>query len=259
MTMWITAALCHDKTLMRLNNLGEKISDLTLRGLFWGKNGALAWEKERFKIHKRFEEQFHFITEFLSAFSSTYYAASGNAASRARETSLFFKLFWYWRALRCLRKAEIFSDNFANFMPRENMSLGELDIRASVLNKAGRPDEAIVLLRHGIDKISTEKVGNEHDLCLFLIHEADVIVGMRKYHKDKEAEENYKQAMRLSEDEAVPILTRVRVMKSYGKFLASVGRTNEAKYLLNKAYQSSEANGLHDQTVKIKALLASVK
>ena len=79
MTMWITAALCHDKTLMRLNNLGEKISDLTLRGLFWGKNGALSLEKERLKINR--SHQFHF-TEFLSAASSTYYAASGNAASR---------------------------------------------------------------------------------------------------------------------------------------------------------------------------------
>jgi tetratricopeptide (TPR) repeat protein len=141
----------------------------------------------------------------------------------------------------------------------DDMSLGELDVRASVLNKAGRPDEAIVLLRHGIDKISTEKVGTEHDLCLFLIHEADVIVGMRKYHKDKEAEENYKQAMRLSEDEAIPILTRVRVMKSYGKFLANVGRADEAKYLLHKAYQSAEENGLDDQTVKIKALFVGVK
>jgi len=256
MTMWITAALRHDKTLMRLNNLGEKISDLTLRGLFWGKNGALSLEKERLKINR--SHQFHF-TEFLSAASSTYYAASGNAASRIKEEKLFFKPLWCWRAWRCLQIAEKNSDKFAKLRPMNEMSLGELDTRACVLNKAGRLSEAIVLLRHGINKISAERVGTEHDLCLFLVHEADVIVGMGRYHKDKEAEENYKQAMRLSEDEVIPILTRVRVMKSYGKFLASVGRADEAKYLLHKAYQSAEENKLSDQTVKIKALFAGIK
>jgi len=255
MTMRITAALCHDKTLMRLSNLGEKISDLTLRGLFWGKNGALSLEKERVKINR--SHQFHFI-EFLSATSSTYYAASGNAASRAREMVLFFKPLWYWRAWRCLQIAEKNSDKFAKLRPMDEMSLGELDTRACVLHKAGRLSEAIIFLRYGIDKISTEKVGTNHDLCLFLIHEAEVFVGMRKYLKDKEAEENYKQAMRLSEDEAVPVLTRVRIMKSYGKFLAGAGRAYEAKNLLNEAYWLAEENGLYDQAVKIKALLAGI-
>src|SRR3989344_4058504 len=252
MTMWITVALCHDRTLMRLSNLGEKISNLTLRGLFWGKNGALSLEKERLKI-----KQFHF-TEFLSAASSTYYAASGNAASRAREVVLFLKPLWYWRAWRCLQIAEKNSDKFADLMPMDEMSLGELDTRACVLNKAGRLDEAIVLLRYGIDKISTEQVGNKHDLCLFLIHEAEVFVGMRKYLKDKEAEENYKQALRLSEDEAVPVLTRVRIMKSYGKFLVGEGLIYETN-LFNEAYWLAEENGLYDQAVKIKALLAGIK
>ena len=255
MTMWITVALCHDRTLMRLSNLGEKISNLTLRGLFWGKNGALALEKERLKINR--SHQFHF-TEFLSAASSTYYAASGNAASRIKKEKLFFKPLWCWRAWRCLQIAEKNSDKFAKLRPMNEMSLGELDTRACVLNKAGRLSEAIVLLRHGIDKISTEQVGNKHDLCLFLIHEAEVFVGMRKYLKDKEAEENYKQALRLSEDEAVPVLTRVRIMKSYGKFLVGVGLIYETN-LFNEAYWLAEENGLYDQAVKIKALLAGIK
>lgn len=220
MTMWIRKALCHDKTLMRLSNLGEKISDLTLRGLFWDKKGALALEKERLKINKRF--QFYFV-EFLSAASSTYYAASGNAVSRAKKATLFHKPLWCWRAWVCLRAAKKYSDKFASLKKIEDMTLGELDVRACVLNKAGRRSEAANILSHGIMRILTKQIGTKHDLCLFLIHEAEVLVRIKRYDKENKAEKNYQQAMKLLEDEVIPALTKVRVMKSYGKFLMSFG------------------------------------
>lgn len=256
MTMWIARALCHDKTLMKLISLGEKISDLTLSGLFWDKKGALALEKERLKINKRF--QFYFV-EFLSVASSTYYAASGNAASRAKVPNLFLKVFWYWMAWRCLRMAEKLSDKFASLKKMEDMSLGELNVWACILNKAGRRNEAVGLLSHGIMKISTGQLGTKHDLCLFLIHEAEVISSMRKYDKENKAEKNYQQAMELMEDRAVLVLTSVRIMKSYGKFLTGVGRITEAKEVLTKALILAEASDLNDQAVKIKALLTSAK
>ena len=244
MTTWIANALCHDKTLMRLSNLGEKISDLTLIGLFWGKNGALALEKERLKINKRFEQ--HFI-EYLSATSSTYYAASGNACSRAKVSNLFSKVFWYWRGWRCLRMAEKLSDKFARLRPMRDMSLGELDTRACILDKARRRNEALSLLSHGIMKILTGQIGTKHDLCLFLIHEAEVVAGMRKYDKENKAETNYKQAMKLSEDEGdeiIPVLTKVRVMKSYGKFLVTKGQSNDAEAVLGEALDLARSSGL---------------
>jgi len=246
----------------------KSIKDDILLGDFWGKGKAISFQKQLLKLvelYRRWHDSakliFSIPVELFSMASSTYYAASGNAASRIKEEKLFFKPLWYWRAWMCLQIAEKNSDKFAKLRPMNEMSLGELDTRACVLNKAGRLSEAIVLLRHGIDKISTEQVGNKHDLCLFLIHEAEVFVGMKKYLKDKEAEENYKQAMKLSEDEIapVPILTRVRVMKSYGKFLTGVGRAYEAKNLLNEVYWLAEENGLYDQAVKIKALLAGIK
>ena len=236
-----------------------KISDLTRSGLFWGKEGAIASEKERFKVNKRLKWRFHLIGEFLSPASSTYYAASGNAGARAKESFLFSKLFWYWRAWRCLRMAEKLSDKFAGLGPMEDMSLGELDTRACILNKRGRRNEALALISHGITKISTGQTGTKHDLCLFFIHEAEVIAGMKRYSKGNKAEENYKQAIKLMEDRTVPVLTSVRVMKSYGKFLSGAGRIAEAKEVLTKALILAEASDLNDQAVKIKALLGTLK
>ena len=47
-------------------------------------------------------------------------------------------------------------------------------------------------------------------------------------------------------------------MKSYGKFLVGVGLIYETN-LFNEAYWLAEENGLYDQAVKIKALLAGIK
>lgn len=239
-----------------INELDKRISELTCKGLFWGENGAIAMEKERLKLNKAFGQS---PVELLSATSSTYYAASGNAASRARNSSLFLKIFWYFRAWKCLRRAEILSDKFAKLRLIEDMSLGELDVRACILNKAGRSNEALVYLNYGIMKIPTGQLGTKHDLCLFLIHETEIITGMRKYDKENKAEKNYQQAMKLSEDETVPALTKVRVMKSYGKFLASIARITESKDMLREGLGLAEENKLFDQAVKIKALLASIK
>lgn len=237
-------------------NLNKKIGELTSKGLFWGKNGAVALEKERIKLNKGLS--WYKFTELLSAASSTYYAASGNALSHIgiEQVGLFSTPLWFWRAWRCLRKAEKYSDKFARLKPMENMSLGELDTRACVLNKAGRRNEAAGLLSHGIMKILNEETGTKHDLCLFLIHEAEVLVRIKRYDKKDKAEKNYQQAVKLSEDETVPALTKVRVMKSYGKFLANIGKIIESKDVLNKGLVLAEGNNLADQVVKIKALLA---
>ena len=127
----------YNRKKQRLIDLGRKISDLTLKGLFWGKNGANALEKERIKFSKNNASHWLNYPEFLSAGSSTYYAAGGNASSRAKTSKLFSKVFWYWRAWRCLRAAEKLSDKFAMLKRMEDMALGELDTRSCVLNKSG--------------------------------------------------------------------------------------------------------------------------
>ena len=246
----------------------EEIREKTLLGDFWGKCGAVSIQKQIINFYRaccRWDKIYKddtssiFPVELFSMTSSTYYAASGNASSRAKKANLFLKPFWYWRGWRCLRAAEKLSDKFAKLMPMEDMSLGELDVRACILNKTGRQSEAQAFISHGIMKILTGQIGTKHDLCLFLIHEAEVIVSMRKYDKENKAETNYQQAIKLMEDRAVPVLTRVRVMKSYGKFLIGVGRIIEAKDVMNKALILAEASDLNDQAVKIKALLGTLK
>ena len=158
-----------------------------------------------------------------------------------------------------MRTAEKLSDKFAELTPMEDMSLGELDTRACILNKTGRQSEAQALISHGIMKILTKQIGTKHDLCLFLIHEAEIITSMRRYDKENKAETNYKQAIKLMEDRVVPVLTSVRIMKSYGKFLSGVGKITEAKEVLTKALILAEASDLNDQAVKIKALLSILK
>ena len=77
---------------------------------------------------------------------------------------------------------------------------------------------------------------------------------MRRYDKENKAGKNYQQALKLSEDETLPALTKVRVMKSYGKFLSGVGKITEAKEVLTKALILAEASDLNDQVIKIKSL-----
>lgn len=241
------------------------IMEKTVLGQFWGKGGSVSCQKQVLngsRIYRSWygkKSLFSIPIELFSMASSTYYAASGNAGSRAKASNLFSKVFWYWRAWRCLRAAEKLSDKFAKFKRIEEMSLGELDVRACVLHKSKRLEEARNYLIYGIVKVTKEQTGTKHDLCLFLIHEAEIIAGMRKYDKGNKVEEIYRWVMKLSEDETVPVLTSVRVMKSYGKFLVGVGRTYEAKHLLNRAYFLAEENKLFDQAVKIKALLAGIK
>ena len=150
--------------------------------------------------------------------------------------------------------AEKLSDKFARLKPMEDMSLGELDVRACILNKSGRSNEALILISHGISRISTGQTGTKHDLCLFLIHEAEVIIGMRRYDKENKAEKNYQQAFRFLEEETLPILTKVRVLKSYGKFLAENKRINEAESMLGNALDLAREDDLYDQERKIKAI-----
>lgn len=255
---------------------GEKrkklIADLTLQGKFWGNSGALRLEEEFLMICKTSALAFadpeklrisslapKIPAEFFSAISSTYYAASGNALSHIKQANLFSKLLWYWRAWRCLRKAEKYSDNFARKISLQIMSLGELDVRACILNKTGRQKEALSVVSHGIMKILTWQLGSKHDLCLFLIHEAEIITGMRKYDKENKAEKNYRQAMELTEDETVPTLTKVRVMKSYGNFLAKNKRIDEAESVLGDALDLARENKFYDQERKIKATFKTFK
>ena len=155
-----------------------------------------------------------------------------------------------------MRKAEKLSDKFAGLRPMKDMSLGELDTRACVLHKSKRVEEARSYLIYGKVKVTKEQTGTKHDLCLFLVHEAEVLAEMKR---KEDASKNYNQALELSENATVSFLTKVRIMKSYGKFLSGAGKVIEAKDILNKALGLAEKNSLNDQAVKIKALLASIK
>lgn len=220
----------------------------TLKGLFFGVVGAARLEKGLLKIYKSFGVAPG--ADFFSAASSTYYAAMGNAFSRAKESGLFLKLLWRLRAWKCRRIAKKYSDKFAALKPMEKMTLGELDARACVLRKARRQREALGHLSHGIMRVSTKQEGTKHDLCLFLIHEAEILAETGKI---KEAEENYHDALRYAEDD-VSLLTKSRVWKSFGKFKARRGKLDEAEFALGKALCWSMKEKLFDQTQKITAI-----
>ena len=237
-----------------LDNLRESIREQTLRGEFWGKGGALIKEKTSL-MHSRNLEGTFLISSFSSA-SSTYYAASGNAVSRAKGSNLFSKLFWYWRSWKCLRKSGRFSDKFAALKKMEDMSLGELDGRACILHKRKCRQESLGYLSHGIMKISTKQMGTNHDLCLFLIHEAEILA---ETGKKKNAHRNYEQTMELSKNDAVSVLTKVRVLKSYGEFLAEEGIREKAEDVLGEALDMAKENELYDQKRKITAIFNDYK
>lgn len=214
-----------------VKSIKESIREQTLSGEFWGKMGALSKEKICL-MHSRNLGGTFLMSNFSSA-SGTYYAASGNAVSRAKRSNLFSKLLWYWRAWKCLRKSEKFSDKFAALKEMKYMSCGELDTRACVLHKTKRRKEALSYLSYGIMKISTKQMGAKHDLCLFLIYEAEILAEMGK--RDQ-ARRSYVQATKLSRvGTTIPKLTRIRVFKSYGGFLAAEGRNEDTEDIIRRS------------------------
>lgn len=240
----------------------EEIKGKTLSGDFWGKNGALFYQDQTMLLFQKYEKscndktKFSIPVELFSMSSSNYYAANGNALSRIGQAGLFSKPLWCWRAWRCLRRAEKLSDKFASLKKMEDMTLGELDGRACILHKARRRNEAAGLLGHGIMKIIAQQMGTKHDLCLFLIHEAEILTEMKR---SNDARENYNQALGLLEDETILALTKVRVLKSYGKFLAENKRINEAEDVLGDALNLARKNCLYDQERKIKTIFKTFK
>ena len=59
-------------------------------------------------------------------------------------------------------------------------------------------------------------------------------------------------------DEIIPVLTKVRVMKSYGKFLVTKGQSNDAEAVLGEALDLARSSGLFDQVKKIKTVIKSL-
>lgn len=115
--------------------LGKKLHQKTWAGKFWGMTGAirLAQKMARTLI---FERGTLGEKEGLSMLSSTYYAAAGNASGHQGPIWLFRKNWCGFRAVWLSDRLEKLCGG------KNNMMASWLDVRASILRKAGREEEA---------------------------------------------------------------------------------------------------------------------
>lgn len=243
--------------------LGKAISKLTCKGFFWGKDGAIALEKERLKILSQYDlelfikitnyEKCDFLISLLSAASSTYYAAHCNAIAIAEKAAIIYKPLWYWRAWISLRSASNNSDRFGGLVSLQKMTLKELGLRSIILEKTNRLAEARYVLEKGIIRFFE----NKDTTCLLLIRESEVLLKLRGR---RSCGNSLRQALELSKnEESVSLLTKAKVLTAYGKFLAEQKYLPEAEKALNSALELTVGNCLYEQTRKIKKTMRLFK
>ena len=224
----------------RVAEEARAISDKTKTGNFWWRDGALRLEKVRLAREVS--------VWTLSAASSTYYAAAGNAGARAKKNPL-----WLLPAIWCLIRSRLFSNELKrlNGNKLDGLDPAVLDIRASICGKCwfwpGSHEEQFSCLEKAIDHPDCP-VETEALLCIQFGE-------IRRDNDVETAEGWYEDAFKLF-DQVSP-LTQVRMFRSRARFYRRLKKYSAAVEDLEEAQQLAGRNKLHDQVQKIDRELAA--
>lgn len=231
-----------------IKGLNQAIHHLTWLGEFWGFKGVvvLDWIRNYYTDELRGKRQ-----EMLSARSSTYYAATGNACAHASQ-GFFLKLFWLVISFFCSQRALHFSDCFAK-IGLKNMNVGELDVRATILRKASvfrraeRRAEALECINEALNRDEVAP----HSRVFLMIGRADILAASENAADKGSAYIIYDQALDLKDK--IDVATKVRLYKSYAQFLIKYkpGLIIKAREMIFEAKELAIENGLDDQMEKI--------
>jgi len=227
------------------DELGKTVYNLTWQGELWGRNGAIAWSKRRYRHLESLGRE----GDGASALSSTYYAAWGNAFSRG----------WLVSGIWCAVCALIWSNFSEKAIGLENMNHGQLDIRASILVKWYIYRKAEKYLRKALEKKDITNDSRALVLCkLGEVQDRKILNRIR----GEDGGIVFGEAVRI---EGVKNTTRVRVLKALGQHMLRKKRSRPLDYkwvamrFFGEALEIAERDNLGDQIVKIKALIKKVE
>ena len=231
------------------DDIGQKVYGLTWQGKLWGKGGAIAWSCLRYTYLKAMGKEL----QGLSALSSTYYTAWGNALARARQ-NWALAIFWTPKAIWALCKALKLSDEAEARSGLKNMTVGQLDIRASILAaaffRARHLDDASECIKEAL----TREDISDDNLALIKTKLAEIYNRTGEHEK---AGDIYCKVINMT---GVKATTSVRVRRSAAWHLFKWGKGREtrkqvAKEFLRVALSVAKENNFGDQVIKIKSLM----
>jgi tetratricopeptide (TPR) repeat protein len=227
--------------------LRQELSKLTWAGKLWGRNGAIRWSRKRYKILEELGRE----AEALSALSSTYYTAAGQALARGEGLRV---LWWLPVAIWCLMRANLLSDRLERLLGLSRMSSEELDCRARITFKAWRYKKALACTR---EALSRQDLAPD-TRALLLMGLAEILEALNKSGQmSSEVERIYNEIVSLCTH--LKPTTEVRIMKSYGEYLLNWDYPVEAEGILVQAIDVAREHKLGDQEIKIAPILAEAQ
>lgn len=226
-----------------VEGLSRAIYQLTWLGHFWGWRGAIILDEIRswYIAHKLDDDKI----KTLSQRSSTYYAAAGNAKARASRTFIA-KPFWLIVGAFCFFRALRLSNRFEKEQGLHNLTANELDVRQSILRKAGRRRDAL-------ERIEMTLARNDISIKTRVFLEIGKGEILEWEGKIQEASAIYTHVWMLVNEFKDDPTTAVRICKAVaGYFLRHAdGRWIEA---FEQGLRIAEENQLTDQIEKLNAL-----
>jgi hypothetical protein len=220
--------------------LGQAIYEETWLGNYWSLSGVLVLEWIRARLINRYGSESQ-RRGLLSARSSTWYSAAGQARARASK-NLWAKFFWFPIAAFCFWRALRFSNRFAKKIQLEKMTAPQLDVRASILRKLGKHNEALwcAVVALGKKEVSIDS----RALLLLSAGECQLTLD-----SPVEANRFFQQAEALLPDISPNV--RVRVARALATYHGRRSHHERAEELRTLAREIAEREGLADQLQKI--------
>jgi tetratricopeptide (TPR) repeat protein len=222
-----------------ISKLQQRLYELSWKGEYGGRDGAIAVSKELFRLGSALSDQ-----KPLSGLSSTYYSAAGNAWATAKSSGFPVKIFWMIRAFIYMKKAVHLSDTLAKEVGLSGMTPDELDVRSAILRKARRFNDALAC---GLNALC--RIGIPWDTRVLLL------IGVGETHdalKDQTmARRAYRLALELLGN--VKPTTRVRYYRSHASHLCRSSEIERARQCWEEAIKIAIEYDLYDQIAKIRA------
>jgi hypothetical protein len=229
-------------------------------GQYFGRHGAIALARMRFKEEKAFGAREDMIGA-LSALSSTYYSAAGHAYARFKNTRMPW---WAFRAGWCLRRALAYSDQAIHLAPGTGrLTVDQLDVRQSILRKVAekkrdRYRSAYPYVLAALDCINAalRREGvSRHARGLLLVGKIDILTrypGMRWGDDDVEA--MLHEALEIADHVASGNPRQaIRIYRGCMMGFECLDDAEQAASAREKARALAESTGAHDQLLKLGA------
>jgi tetratricopeptide (TPR) repeat protein len=220
--------------------LQQKIHDLSWKGHYWGKDGVLPKARLLYRIsHGSIGYQ------ALSALSSSYFSAAGNAIAHAKQSRKLQKIIWFMRGILTL----LWAAHLSNKLERrcKDLTARQLDVRGSILLTIGRNRKALKCYMRALQ----HPLLPYNERMLLIIGIAKCYMGMKNH---VEAQKEFVNASKLLVHMNEPRVL-VRYYKAYGNFYLKQRQPATALNLFNQGLMIARKHNLQDQIDKIQGMM----